>query len=145
MKKIMLIGKSGCGKTTLSQRLMDMPVEYKKTQAIEVVGRDILDTPGEYVERKDFYKALIVSAVEADIVLVLQSCIDEQFSFSPRMRSMFNRPMIGVVTKTDLASKPSQIDTAEELLELVGAEKIFRVGFDTDEGVNALRDYLCEE
>lgn len=145
MKKIMLVGKSGCGKTTLSQRLMELPVEYKKTQAIEVVGKDIMDTPGEYMERKEYYKALIVSSVEADVILMLQSCIDEQFTFSPRMGSMFNRPMIGVVTKTDLAENTEQIQTAEELLELVGVEKTFQVGFDSDEGVNALRDFLCEE
>ena len=145
MKKIMLVGKSGCGKTTLSQRLMDMPVEYKKTQAIEVVGSDIMDTPGEYMERKEFYKALIVSSVDADVILMLQSCVDEQFTFSPRMGSMFNRPMIGVVTKTDLAESPSQISTAEELLQLVGVEKTFQVGFGCEDGVSSLRDFLCKE
>ena len=145
MKKIMLVGKSGCGKTTLSQRLMDMPVEYKKTQAIEVVGSDIMDTPGEYMERKEFYKALIVSSVDADVILMLQSCVDEQFTFSPRMGSMFNRPMIGVVTKIDLAESPSQISTAEELLQLVGVEKTFQVGFGCEDGVSSLRDFLCKE
>lgn len=145
MKKIMLVGKSGCGKTTLSQRLMDMPVEYKKTQAIEVVGSDIMDTPGEYMERKEFYKALIVSSVDADVILMLQSCVDEQFTFSPRMGSMFNRPMIGVVTKTDLAESPSQISTAEELLQLAGVEKTFQVGFGCEDGVSSLRDFLCKE
>ena len=141
----MLVGKSGCGKTTLSQRLMDMPVEYKKTQAIEVVGSDIMDTPGEYMERKEFYKALIVSSVDADVILMLQSCVDEQFTFSPRMGSMFNRPMIGVVTKTDLAESPSQISTAEELLQLAGVEKTFQVGFGCEDGVSSLRDFLCKE
>ena len=65
MKKVMMIGKIGCGKTTLSQRLLGQEVKYKKTQAVEVLGSDILDTPGEYLEQKQFYSALIVTAVEA--------------------------------------------------------------------------------
>ncbi|MCI5801605.1 MAG: EutP/PduV family microcompartment system protein [Oscillospiraceae bacterium] len=128
MKKVMMIGKSGCGKTTLSQRLCGLQISYKKTQAVEVVGGSILDTPGEYMERKGFYKALIVSAVETDAVLILQACTDGQCSFSPGMGAMFGRPLVGVVTKTDLAASARQIDQAETLLRLAGAEHVFRVG-----------------
>lgn len=30
MKKTMLIGRTGCGKTTLTQKLLDEEVKYKK-------------------------------------------------------------------------------------------------------------------
>ncbi|MDD2955081.1 MAG: EutP/PduV family microcompartment system protein [Oscillospiraceae bacterium] len=144
MKKIMMMGKSGCGKTTLSQRLSGGEVSYKKTQAVEVLGGAILDTPGEYLEQKSFYKALIVSAVETDAVLILQDCTDPQCSFSPGMGSMFGRPLIGVVTKTDLAASPEEILHAEDLLRLAGAEKIFRVGLDSpqEDELSALLEYL---
>ena len=36
--RLMMIGKTGCGKTTLCQRLNDEPLRYKKTQAVELVG-----------------------------------------------------------------------------------------------------------
>ena len=49
MKKIVLIGKSGCGKTTLCQRIFKEELEYKKTQSVEVVGGSAIDTPGEYM------------------------------------------------------------------------------------------------
>jgi len=51
MKKTMLIGRTGCGKTTLTQKLMDEEVKYKKTQAVTYKSK-IIDTPGEYVENK---------------------------------------------------------------------------------------------
>ena len=51
MKRILLVGTIGCGKTTLCQALNGMALEYKKTQAIEVVNTTI-DTPGEYLEKK---------------------------------------------------------------------------------------------
>lgn len=64
MKKIILMGNSFCGKTTLCQRLAGKQLVYKKTQAIEVVASAI-DTPGEYLENRGMYKALVVTAVEA--------------------------------------------------------------------------------
>ena len=78
MKKIMMIGKIGCGKTTLGQRLTGETVSYRKTQSIQVIGDGIVDTPGEYLEQKQFYSALIVTAVEADVILLLLSATDEQ-------------------------------------------------------------------
>lgn len=140
MKKLMMIGKIGCGKTTLSQRLMGEEIAYKKTQAIQVVGDDILDTPGEYLEQKQFYNALTVTAVEADVILLLASAIDEQNVFSPRMCSMFSgKPLIGVVTKTDLAASSEQVEEAGELLKLAGASPVINVGFGETSGLEQLR------
>ena len=48
MKKTMLIGRTGCGKTTLTQKLMDEEVKYKKTQAVSYKNK-IIDTS---VDRK---------------------------------------------------------------------------------------------
>lgn len=139
MRKIMMIGKIGCGKTTLGQRLTGQQVRYHKTQSIQVLGNDIVDTPGEYLEQKQFYKALIVTAVEADVILLLLSAIDEQNAFSPRMNTMFSgKPMIGVITKTDLCKEPEQILQAHELLEMAGADEIIETGFGDTESIERL-------
>lgn len=143
MKKIMMIGKIGCGKTTLSQRLLGQEVTYKKTQALEVLGQDILDTPGEYLEQRQFYKALVVTSVEADVILLLASAIDEQTAFSPRMSTMFSeKPVVGVITKTDLTEDPEQIEAAGEVLELAGADVIVKVGFGDDSCIEALLNII---
>ena len=42
--KIMLIGPSAAGKTTLIQRLIDEEIKYDKTQAVEYIG-NFIDTP----------------------------------------------------------------------------------------------------
>ena len=59
-------------KTTLCQRLFQKELQYQKTQSIELVGGTAIDTPGEYVENRAFYRALVVSGVEADVILLLQ-------------------------------------------------------------------------
>ena len=146
MKKLLMVGKIGCGKTTLSQRLLNEEVRYEKTQAIQVLGDDILDTPGEYLEQKQFYHALIVTAVEADVILLLFAANDEQNMFSPRMNSMFGeKPVIGVITKTDLESDPSVLDGIEEILRMAGARRILRVGLGDDACIDALRKAIEEE
>lgn len=143
MRKIMMIGKIGCGKTTLSQRLLGEEVSYKKTQAMELVGQDILDTPGEYLEQRQFYKALVVTAVEADVILLLASAIDGQTAFSPRMSTMFSeKPVIGVITKVDIADDSEQIEAAELILEMAGADRILKVGFGDEACIEELRELI---
>lgn len=145
MKKIMMIGKIGCGKTTLAQRLLGEEIHYKKTQAIQIIGDDIVDTPGEYLEQKQFYNALIVTAVEADVILLLFSAIEEQSSFSPRMSSMFyGKPLIGVLTKTDLCQDPEQLTAGREQLRLAGAEIVMEVGLGDSECIQRLRNIIEE-
>ncbi len=144
MKKIMLIGSTGCGKTTLCQRLTGQEERYKKTQAIEVVGGAAIDTPGEYLDRKGLFTALIVTAVEADLVLFLQAADDSRFLFAPGQCGAFSVPAVGVVTKTDLAS-PEAARQAEELLKLAGAGQVFRVSARTGQGMEELKAFLEQE
>lgn len=138
MKKIMLIGKSGSGKTSLCQRIFNTTLSYKKTQAIEVVGGKAIDTPGEYMEHRQFYKALVVSAVEADAVLLLHGADDDQFIFSPRMSSMFNRPLIGVITKIDLCRTPERLEQVKYALIYAGANQVLQISNTTGEGIEEL-------
>ena len=144
MKKLMLIGKVACGKTTLCQYLTNQSIEYKKTQALEVTG-NIIDTPGEYVERRQYYQALAVTAAGADIVLLLQDPTDMTFTLPPGLQAMFQKPMVGVITKSDLIKDESQLVRAEKSLELAGAHPIFKICSMNGEGIKELIDYLTED
>lgn len=141
MKRFMAVGRVSAGKTTLTRLLEGLPSEDKKTQTAETVGQSI-DTPGEYLEHRGFYRALVVLSVEAEAVLLLQSCTDPRTSFPPGVSAMFARPVVGVVTKIDLAQTPDQIETARRHLMEAGAERIFPLSSVTGEGIEALRSYL---
>ena len=123
MKKILLIGKSMCGKTTLTQRIHGLDIEYEKTQML-TYSDDILDTPGEYMENRMLYKALIVSSYDCDVVGMVQACDEERNIFPPNFATAFSKPVIGIVTKTDLGGNPEK---AKEILEMAGVEKVFIV------------------
>ncbi len=137
MKKIILMGRSGVGKTTLKQALKKEKIEYKKTQYID--WKDwIIDTPGEYVENKNLSSALGLYAYEADVVALLLASDDWFSVYSPNMVGLVNREVVGVVTKTDLEDPRK----AEEWLRLAGCEKIFKVNSVSGEGVDELIEYL---
>lgn len=140
MKKLILIGNVACGKTTLCQYLNGMKLSYKKTQALEVINQTI-DTPGEYLEHRAFFRALIVTAVEADFAVFMQDATQERFMFSPGQAASFPVPVFGIVSKVDAAT-PQQIQRAHELLELAGAQRVFHISSYTSQGMDELVDFL---
>ena len=139
MKKIILIGNVACGKTTICQYLNHMEIKYKKTQALEVYNTTI-DTPGEYLENRGYLRSLMVTAQ----VVFVQDASRDQFFFSPGQSSAFTLPVAGVVTKIDIAT-PTQIADAVELLQLAGADPIFKVSPMTGEGMEELVAFLEEK
>lgn len=139
----MLIGKTNCGKTTFCQVLHNFPVCYKKTQVIELVCNTI-DTPGEYIENINLYRALIVTSVEADLIIFMQDCTAQESIFAPYISAMFNgKPVIGIVSKIDCADSEEDIIVAEERLKLAGAEKIFKISSVKCTGIEKVKEYIC--
>lgn len=141
MKKVMMMGRVSCGKTTLCQYLLGQELQYHKTQTVQILG-DAIDTPGEYVENRALMRGLTVTAVDADAVLFLQDCTDLECRFSPGQAAMYGRPVIGVVSKIDAAPDGQAVEDARMLLRLSGADPIFAISAYTGEGVKELVDYL---
>ena len=44
-KRIILIGRSTAGKTTLCQRINNEELHYYKTQTVQVINKNMIDTP----------------------------------------------------------------------------------------------------
>ena len=141
MKKVMFIGTVESGKTTLTQALTEEEIKYKKTQAVDFQSY-IIDTPGEYIDNRLYYTALINTSVEADVIALLQDCTRENSIFPPAFNSIFAKPVIGICTKIDLCNDKKEIERAEDFLKLAGVEKIFHVSSLKGEGLDELRKYL---
>ncbi|MBP5209290.1 MAG: ethanolamine utilization protein EutP [Clostridia bacterium] len=139
MKKVLLIGRSEAGKTTLAQRLLGEEPRYHKTQAVTLVG-PIIDTPGEYCQRAEYAKALALYAYEADVVALVVSADEPFMLFSPGITSLVNREVVGVVTGVD---KPgARPDLCDSWLRLCGCRRLFHMDALHGEGVGELLDYL---
>ena len=123
-KRIILIGHSAAGKTTLCQYLNHEALRYCKTQTVQIINQNMIDTPGEYVERTYMRGALMVTATDADLIVLVQDATDNSTIFPPAYVSQFAKPSIGVVTKADLVDE-NQIENAKKFLKLAGVQKIF--------------------
>ncbi len=139
MRKIILMGRSGCGKTTLRQALNGESLHYHKTQYINHF-QVVIDTPGEYAENHSLGRALALYSYEADVVGLLISATDEYSLFPPCVTASSTRPVIGIVTQTDRAD--ARPDLARMWLELAGCKEIFFVSAYTGEGVEEILQYL---
>ena len=82
-RRIILIGRSTAGKTTLCQRINHEELQYHKTQTVQIVNQSMIDTPGEYLERRYFRGALMVTAADADTIVL---------SRTPPRRGACSRP-----------------------------------------------------
>ncbi|EUJ36976.1 EutP/PduV family microcompartment system protein [Brochothrix campestris] len=144
MKKVMFIGPIGCGKTTLTQRLQGLALNYDKTQAVAFYP-DMIDTPGEYMLHRQYYSALSVTAAEADVVALMQSVSDEEQLFAPGFGGIFNKPIIGIVSKSDEATSSAQIEQLQQRLREAGAQQLFCLSAVDETGIAQLLSYLKEE
>lgn len=141
MKKIILIGRSECGKTTLTQALRGETITYHKTQYVNRFDV-IIDTPGEYAENKMLGGALALYSYEAQVVGLLLSATEPYSLYPPNITNMANREVIGIVTKVDEPrARPGR---AERWLRLAGCKTVFFVSAATGEGVGEILEHLRE-
>ncbi len=136
------MGRSGCGKTTLTQALRREKICYQKTQYINHYNL-LIDTPGEYAENKFLGRALALYSYEADVVGLLCSATEPYSLYPPCVVAASNRPVIGIVTQIDRPQ--ANVLQAVRWLELAGCQPIFCISAKTGEGLWQIFDYLREE
>ncbi len=139
MKKIIFMGRTGAGKTTLTQTIRGEAVQYQKTQYIR--HEDIvIDTPGEYAETQHLGRALALYSYEADVVGLVADATESYSLYPPNITCMVNREVIGIVTKIDHPNaRPERVAS---WLRNSGCTDIFFINARTGEGVKELLDHL---
>lgn len=137
-KRILLVGRSGCGKTTLADTITHGSATYHKTQAITRVG-NFIDTPGEYMENPNYYRGIILHAYDADVVIFMIPAGDETTIFPPNFGNSLNREVIGVVSKVDTGK---DVEAPRRNLKLAGATNIIEISVHDEESLKQLCNYI---
>lgn len=140
MRKLILIGRSESGKSTLIQALRHEEINYRKTQYVDFTEA-IIDTPGEYAEDRMLGGALAIYSYEADVVGLVVSATEPYCLFPPNIVGMATRPVIGIVTKCD--SKFADPEQSKRWLLLCGCEKVFFTSSYNNDGIQEILDYLA--
>ena len=140
MRKLILMGRSESGKSTLIQAMRHEEIRYHKTQYIDY-SESIIDTPGEYIEEKQLGGALAVYSCEADVIGILISATEPFSLFPPNVVAMCTRPVIGIVTKCDHDDVVPK--RAEGWLRLCGCKRVFFTSSYNNDGIQEILDYLA--
>ncbi|WP_029159465.1 EutP/PduV family microcompartment system protein [Clostridium scatologenes] len=142
-KRIMVIGPSRCGKTTLVNALNDYDGPLRKTPDL-IYGKNTIDVPGAYIENAWMYKHIIAAAQDAAYVLILIDQSNCTEIYSPGFAKSFRCPVIGVITKCDLMLENKE-KCVRQLKNIGILEPYFYTSFKVGTGIDALKKYLFEK
>ena len=73
---------------------------------------------------------------------MVQACNEVHNVFPPGFSKAFTKPVIGIVTKSDLGG---DVERACEILENAGAQKVFVVSSYENKGIDDLVKYLEDD
>ena len=139
MPRVMLIGEWRSGKSTLIRILSRSDYRPRKVFAVDHHG-DFVNTPSEFLENRRWYPALITASAHCDTLVFVQDSTRTTCQIAPALAAMFNRKVIGVITKTDLPD--ANVGRAKRFLRNAGVREIFPVSLSTGEGLAELRQVL---
>lgn len=141
-KRIMVIGPTGCGKTTLVNALNDYDGPLRKTQNI-IYKEKTMDVPGSYIENAWMYKHLIAASQDASHVLIIIDQSRRDDVYSPGFAKVFQCQVIGVITKCDLAAGNEEA-AIQKLKRLGVAEPYFKINVPDGSGMAELKEFLFQ-
>lgn len=121
------------------RELSGMTYSPRKAMAVEYFGQ-FINTPGEFLENRRFYRALITSSADCDILALVQDSTRISSLFPPLFSSMFNRYTIGIITKSDAMEANSR--RAELFLKNAGVKTILLTSSKTGTGLDTLRSMI---
>lgn len=142
-KRIMVIGPGRSGKTTLVQALNEEQGNIRRT-ADMIYGKNTIDVPGSYIENAWMYKHIIAAAQDASHVLIVvdqSRCIPV---YSPGFAKVFRCPVLGVITKSDLAPENEE-ECISQLKQIGVSEPYYKISFPDGAGLAELKEALFGE
>ena len=134
-RKIILMGRSECGKTTLLQAIHKEELRYHKTQEI-IHYDDAIDTPGEYIDQSGLWRACITAACDADIIVLAHDAGKRAVVGLGDIRALIDVYYM-VYLKTE-----EEIEVARNFLKLSGARKIVETSAYTGQGIEELVELI---
>ncbi|WP_320007255.1 EutP/PduV family microcompartment system protein [Maridesulfovibrio sp.] len=139
MKKTMFVGETRSGKSSLIKVLSGESYTPRRAMAVEFIG-PFINTPGEFLENSWFYNALITSSADCEVLAIVQDSTRRTSLFPPLFVSMFNRKVIGLVSKVDDPNSDPVL--AERFLKQAGAKEIIRTSSVTGEGIEEILEVI---
>ncbi|QGY41884.1 ethanolamine utilization protein EutP [Pseudodesulfovibrio cashew] len=142
MKRFMFIGETNSGKSGLIRALSGESYSPRRAMAVEFFGRYV-NTPGEFLENSRYYHALITSSADCAVLVLVQDATSPTSLFPPLFAPIFNRPVVGVVTRSE--EPGAAPDRAERFLRSAGVRRVVRTDFRNGTGFDLLDAMLSDQ
>ena len=139
LKRVLLIGENGVGKTALIEALSGQRPATRRPMALEFCG-PFINTPGEFLENRRFYPAIITTSADCDMVLMVQDATRISSLFPPQFATLFTRRVLGVVSRAE--APENQVERAKRFLQNAGAKEIVCWNTETGEGLEVLKSLI---
>ena len=140
MRKVMIIGAVGAGKSSLVRALFHDDSPALKTQSLQYHDW-VIDTPGEYTENPLFYRSLMATSLETCAVLLVHDATRERNYFPPGFAGGFPVPALGAITKID--HPKADVEKGSRLLrESLPSSDIYFTSAADSQGIDELRSRL---
>lgn len=143
MKKLMIVGSKGAGKSSLANWLNNTCQPLRKSEDV-IYGKYSIDVPASYLDNRWMARAIIaICQNHAKGLLLLVDATSVSQTYSPGFARIFNCPVLGIITKVD----HPDCRMKEALREIYAAgivdEPIF-LDFSTGRGLKDLHNALTE-
>lgn len=140
--RIMLVGERHSGKEGLISLLTGGQWRSRRVLAVEFCGV-FVNTPGEFLENRRFYRALITAAMGCSLICFLQNARSRTSLFPPRFARMFNCATLGIATACQ--APDASPERAVRFLNAAGLTHCLSVDLESGAGLNILCRCLREK
>lgn len=139
MQRVMLVGECGSGKSAIIRAFSEGGYTPRRALAVEY-HEQFITPPGEFLENRRFYPALITTSADCELVVFVQDATRKSSLFPPKFAFAFNRPALGVISKSDAPG--ADVRLAERFLFNAGITEIIPISTESGLGLERLRNRL---
>jgi ethanolamine utilization protein EutP len=142
LDSVVFVGEVDAGKSALINQLLDQETNTGKTQAPIFYPGKVIDTPGEFMESRAMYGALLTTISNVKTIVFLHPANAQYFSSPSGLLTVYsNKNIVGVISKVDAAD--ADIDKSIALLRQNGIpEPYFMTSVSDPASIKRLSHYL---
>lgn len=142
MKKVILMGKKGSGKSTLRKKVENLDINFVITKSIELEDEFEHSYEGNL---NNEYSHNILNKLESDIEIIalLYDPTQSECLITPGLANKFSAEVIGIITKIKKCESSINIQIGRERLEIAGVSRIFEIDTKEEIGLDELFNYIC--
>lgn len=142
LDNVVFVGEVDAGKSALVDKLVNIEINTGKTQSPIFYPGKVIDTPGEFIDKRSLNGALLTTICNIKTIVLLQPANGKRFAPPNGLLNVYpNKNIIGVISKVDEVD--ADIAHAKKLFKQNRIpEPYFEVSIFDQDSIDKLSHYL---